>query len=238
MTAHNLVLRLGTDAAASLGLDLEQDGDVNRWFIAACLLAGRVRAPLALDAWRALERAGLVAPAALAAAGPERVARVLDTTGYPKPEGSAIKLVRASATLAEHWQASVTRIAAAADDLDDLGARLAQLAPGIGPATILTFLRPLRDLWPAARETPLSPAAQAAAVHLGFVRPGEDTDGEPGALRIALTSESDAPPLAAVEAALDTLGRRACLRERAARCPFPEACPLGETGVARVEPQE
>ncbi|MBW2664793.1 MAG: hypothetical protein JRE13_00760, partial [Deltaproteobacteria bacterium] len=70
MTAHNLVLRLGADAAASLGLDLEQDGDIDRWFIAACLLAGRVRAPLALDAWRALERAGLVAPAALAAAGP------------------------------------------------------------------------------------------------------------------------------------------------------------------------
>jgi len=73
---------------------------------------------------------------------------------------------------------------------------------------------------------------------LGFVRPGEDTEGEPGALRIALTSESDAPPLAAVEAALDTLGRRACLREHAARCPFPEACPLGETSVAHVEPQE
>ena len=235
MTAHDLVLRLGGDAAASLGLDLERAGDVDRWFVAACLLAGRVRTPLALDAWRALDRAGLATADALATAGPERVALVLDDAGYPKPEGSAQKLARASAAIVAHWQASVARIGGAADGLDDLGARLAQLAPGIGPAAILTFLRPLRDVWPAARETPLSPAARAAAVHLGWIRPGEDDEGEPGALRAALAAEADAPPLAAVEAALDALGRRACLRERAARCPVTEVCPLAEPEVEQVE---
>ena len=238
MTAHDLVLRLGGDAAGSLGLDLERTGEVDRWFVAACLLAGRVRAPLALDTWRALERAGLAAPDAIAAAGPERVALVLDGAGYPKPEGSALKLARASAELVAHWQASVARIGAAADDLDDLGGRLARLAPGIGPAAILTFLRPLRDPWPAARETPLSAAARAAAVHLGWIRPGEDDDGEPGALRSSLAAEADAPPLAAVEAALDALGRRACLRERADRCPVAEACPLAGMHMAQVESPE
>jgi hypothetical protein len=238
ITAQDLVLRLGGDATASLGLDLEQARDADRWFIAACLLAGRARPPVALAAWRALDREDLAGPAELAAAGPERVAHALDSSGYPKPEASAIKLVRASAALAEHWQASVTRIGDAADDLEDLGGRLAQLAAGIGPATILTFLRPLRDVWPAARETPLTPAAQAAAVHLGFIEPGQDDEGEPGALRAALAAEVAAPALAAVEAALDTLGRRACLRERATSCPFPEACPLGETGVAPVGSRE
>lgn len=238
MTAHDLVLRLGGDVASLLGLDLERPADVDRWFIAACLLAGRARASVALDAWRALEGAALATPAALAVADPERAARVIAGVGYPKPEGAAIRLARASAALAEHWQASVARIGEAADDLDDLGARIARLAPGIGPATVLTFLRPLRDLWPAARETPLSPAALAAAAHLGFIEPGEDTQGEPGALRAALVSESDAPSLAAVEAALDTLGRRACLRERAASCPFPKACPIGGFGVAHVGSRE
>jgi len=238
MTARDLVLRLGGDDAASLDLDLAQAHDVDRWFVAACLLAGRASRQCALDAWRALDRGGLAAPAALAAGGPERVALALDAVGYPKPDVNAIKLVRASTALAEHWRASVTSIGAASDGLDDLGARLARLAPGIGPAAILAFLRPLRDLWPAARETPLSPAARAAAVHLGFVGPGEDSEGEPGALRRALANESHAPPLAAVEAALEALGRRACLRERSADCPFPEACPLGETGVAHRESQQ
>jgi len=238
MSAHDLVSKLGGDIPSSLNLDLARDADADRWFVAACLLAGRGSTQLALDAWHALERASLTTPDALAAAGPERVSLVLNACGYAKPEAAAIKLARASATLAEHRQASIARIGAAADDLNDLGSRLAQLAPGVGPATILTFLRPLRDLWPAAAETPLSPAAQAAAVHLGYVRSGEDLEGEPGALRAALASEPDAPPLAAVEAALETLGRRACLRERAARCPLPTKCPLHAADVAHAGPQE
>jgi len=237
-SAHDLVSQLGGELPSSLHLDLARDADADRWFIAACLLAGRARLPLALAAWRGLDREGLTAPAELAAAGPERVALTLDSSGYPKPEASAIKLARASTALVEHWQGSITRIGEAADDQEDLGGRLSRLAAGIGPATILIFLRPLRDIWPAARETPLTPAARAAAVHLRFIEPGEDDEGEPGALRAALAAEDGAPPLAAVEAALDALGRRACLRERAARCPFPQACPLGETGVAPVESRE
>jgi endonuclease III len=238
MSAQDLVSLLSGDAASALDLDLASGADADRWFVAACLLTGRVRPEVARACWRALERAGLSSPEALAEAGPERVALALDAAGHPKPEGSAIKLARACAALEEQWQGSVARVGTAADDLDDLGRRLAQLAPGIGPATILTFLRPLRDLWPAARETPISPAAQAAAVHLGWIRAGEDDSGEPGALRAALAAEADAPPLAAVEAALDALGRRACLRERAARCPVTHACPLHAASVAQPQPQE
>ena len=107
----------------------------------------------------------------------------------------------------------------------DLAARLARLAPGVGTATVTRFLRPLRDRWPAAREIPLSAAARAAAVHLSLLREGEDEEGEPGALRSALLREADAPVLADVEAALGRLGERSCLRQRPARCPLGQACP-------------
>ena len=71
--------------------------------------------------------------------------------GHPKPEASAALLARAGAALRRQWQGSVARIGAAADDLDDLGRRLAQLAPGIGRATVLTFLRPLPGRHQSAR---------------------------------------------------------------------------------------
>jgi len=236
MSARELVSRLGGDVASTLGLDLECGDDVERWFVVACLLSGRVKRDQALDAAQALAGADLAGPARIASAGPERVALALEASGYPKPEAAALKLARAADALARQGR-SLGEIGAGADDLEDLGSRLARLAPGVGTATVLTFLRPLRDLWPAARETPLSPAAQAAAVHLGFVAPGADEDGEPGALRAALAEEDDAPPLAAVEAALDALGRKHCLRERAARCPLPEVCPLAGSDVARAGPQ-
>ena len=71
----------------------------------------------------------------------------------------------------------------------------------------------------------MSPATLAAADHLGWLQPGEDVDGEPGALRAVLAAQPEAPPLADVEAALDRLGRRACLRERPERCPLADTCP-------------
>ncbi len=236
ITARELVDRLGGDTATSLGLDLELDAD--RWLVAACLLSGRVQESIALDAWRALERAGLAFPIDLATAGPEAATRILAAAGYPKPEAAALKLARAGSALATSRAKTVRAIGDAADDFEDLGGRLARLAPGIGRATILAFLRPLREIWPAARETPLSPAAQAAAVHLGFVAPGADEEGEPGALRRALDVEDDAPPFAAVEAALAALGRSHCLRERATRCPIPEACPIAGSRIAQTGLQQ
>jgi hypothetical protein len=90
---------------------------------------------------------------------------------------------------------------------------------------VARFLRPLRERWPAAREVPLSPAARAAALHLGLLREGEDEEGEPGALRAALLRWPEAPALADAEAALARLGERACLRGRTARCPLGADCP-------------
>jgi hypothetical protein len=229
-TARELVDRLGGHPAASLGIDPGDAEGAGRWFIAACLLAGRSKASSAADAYRALARDGLPSPGEIAKADPARIARRLAEAGYPKPEVAAGKLARASAALVERWGGSIAALAADAEGLDDLGARIASLAPGVGPGAVATFLRPLRDVWIAAQEIPLSPAARAAAVHVGLLRAGEDAEGEPGALRAALAAEPDAPSLADAEAALERLGRRACLRERPARCPLGDDCPARGSG--------
>ena len=237
-TARELVERLGPHPAASLGIDPCDEEGAGRWFIAACLLAGRGGGSVASNAYRALARDGLSSPREIAKADPTRIARWLAETGYPKPEIAAQKLARASAALVEHWGGSLAALAAGADDLADLGERIARLAPGVGPATAALFLRPLRDTWIAARELPLSPAARAAALHVGLLREGEDEEGEPGALRAALAAQPDAPSLSDAESALERLGRRACLRQRFRSCPLGGDCPAREHDVARGHQRE
>jgi hypothetical protein len=226
------VERLGGHPAADLGIDAGDPKDAGRWFIAACLLAGRAKGSAAADAYRALARDGLPSPREIAAADPARIAQRLADAGYPKPELAAGKLARASAALRERWGGSIAALAAEAEDVNDLGARIVGLAPGVGPGAAVRFLRPLRDTWIAAREIPLSPAARAAAVHLGLLGEGEDEEGEPAALRAALGAEPDAPSLADTEAALERLGGRACLRARPERCPLGDGCPARGSGAA------
>jgi hypothetical protein len=220
--AGEIVRRLGGHPARTLGIDLARDPDAAwRWLLACCLLAGRADETRALATFRALEAAGLdrleAAPAA------QRLGAALRETRYPDPEGSARRLLRIARGVA-HGE-SLSALAAQADDTPDLAARIAALAPGLGAATVTRFLRPLRDVWPAAAEVPLAPAARAAGVHLGLLREGQDEEGEPGALRAVLRDLRDPPDLADVEAALERLGSRACLRGRVARCPLGPLCP-------------
>src|SRR5262245_2206795 len=198
-----IVSRLGGDPAAALGLDLGDECDLGRWWVAACLYSGGAAEELATQAFRALSARDLDTPAALAAAAPEAIARILEQARMPRAEARAGTLVRACRALCARHGGSLARLAADAEGLDELAARLARLARGVGTATVVRFLRPRRSVWPAAADLPLSPAAQAAAAHLGVVFTGD-------------------PDL---EAALERLGRRACLRGRTERCPLGPECP-------------
>jgi hypothetical protein len=220
-----IVSRLGGNPAAALGLDLADDGDAGRWLVAAGLLAGRADEDRGRRSFRALRAAGLDTPQAVARATPGRLAQALEQAGHPQPQRTAAIVTRACSALVERHDGSPAALAAGAEGLDDLAARLARLAPGFGAAAVARVLRPLRDLWPAALELPLGAAARAAAVHVGLLAEGEDEEGEPAALRAALARDPDAPPLADVEAALERLGRAACLRERTGRCPLGADCP-------------
>jgi hypothetical protein len=220
-----LLEQMGPHPATTLGLDLAQEGGPERWFVAACLIAGRAPEPLALEAMRELAVREIDQPAAIAKAGAEAALAALTQAGYPRPEPVAQRLARAGHNLAERHGGSLIALAAQAENLEELGGRIAALAPGVGTATVLRFLRPLRDLWPAAADIPLEPAARAAAVHLGWLAEGADEEGAPGALRAALLREPEAPPLADVEAALARLGAQSCLRQRPDRCPLGPNCP-------------
>ena len=149
----------------------------------------------------------------------------LGAAGLPRAEQVAPVLCRAAASLCSRHAADLDRLAAESDGLEALGGALAALAPGLGAATVLRFLRPLRDAWTAARETPLAEPARAAAIHVGLLAESEDLEGEPAALRAACARHLPEVSPVDVEAALERLGAMACRTGRTARCPLGEACP-------------
>ena len=219
------VEKLGSHPALRAGLDLSAPGDRVRWLVLARLLSERVGEEVALAAFARLAADPGAAPALLVAAGPARVAAALAAAGLPRAERVAPVLCRAAAALCDRHGGDLDAIARESDGLEALGGALAALAPGLGTATVLRFLRPLRDAWPAAREAPLAETARAAAFHLGLLGASEDLEGEPAALRAACAqSVPDLSPID-VEAALERLGAAACRAQRTARCPLGADCP-------------
>jgi len=220
-----LIEVLGPHPVTRLGLDVTARRDRERWLAAARLASARGPEERALEAFRRLDAATGTSASDLAAAGPERIAAAVAGAGLRDPDAVAIGLWRAAAALEERHGGDLDALAGECLDWEDLGGRLVALAPGLGPATVLRFLRPLRDVWSAARETPLAETARAAAVHLSLIDARADLEGEPAALRAACAAR--APDLAAidVEGALERLGVRSCRAGRPDRCPLGEACP-------------
>jgi hypothetical protein len=223
--ASDLIARFGGHPLRELGIDLETSDGLGHWLVMACLYGGRVDDGVAARAVRGLASAGLADPSRIAEVSPEVLESLLDAAEYPAPDVAARMLWRAGDSLVKRYAGSLDELANQSDQLEDLAAQLASLAPGFGTARVARFLRPLRDRWPVACEIPLQPAARAAAQHLGLLGEGEDAEGEPGALRAALRSDPSSPTLADAEYALARLGARACLRNRTARCPLEALCP-------------
>jgi hypothetical protein len=233
--AQLLVRRLGPHPAQLLGLDLDFPDEtiLGEWLCAAILLARPGAEPRALDAFRELSKRGLTAPGAIAAANPLGLEEALIDARLPRPDVTAAVLHRASRSLCETCAGGLTGLAAEAEGMEDLGGRLARLAPGFGRAAVTRFLQPLRECWIAADELPLEPATRAAAVHMGWIsQAAEDVSAAElrGVLELPATAESpldDGLRFRDVEAALTRLGRAACLRRTSDNCLLGSSCPLG-----------
>lgn len=221
-----LLTKTGPSGPERLALTLEPDDDAALlcWFVACGLRAAERREDRVAAAVHALRERGLLSAARLASGG-AGLSGPLAEAGIREPEVAAARLARAAAALCERFDGSLSRLAGGAPSLEELGTRLVSLGPGFGPGTALRFLRPLRDVWPAAEEVPLDPAALAAAVHLGWLDEFDDPETAPGTLRRLLEDADDAPSLPRVEDALERLGRAACRRNDTRRCPLAEACP-------------
>ena len=221
---------LGVHPSHELQLDLATPAGRARWLAAARLLSARDAEPRALDAFRALDAAGLAAPDALAGAGPERVAAALRAAGLARPEpvgGRAVSRRRVARRELRRRSRGV-----GLGQPRPRGARRPARRSRAGPRRRDALALPA----PAARRLERGArgaagrAARAAAVHLGLLRAGEDLEGEPATLRAALARHAPELALADVEAALERLGARACRAGRLERCPLGDRCPARAQG--------
>lgn len=230
-SAKGLVSRLGAHPATRLGLDLDgDDAQLGAWLVACVLLGGRTREDAALAAFGRLRARAAHTPAAACALGPDGLQPLLEASAIPKSEAVAAVLFRVCRGLVRDYEGNVERLARRAESLEDLAARLGRLGAGFGGAGVMRFLTPLRQRWSLAHDLPASPAVAAAAEHLGLVADRSDVESAPAAIARWLRDEHAPPDVPAagvrdVEAALDRLGRAACLRERSDRCPLDAACP-------------
>ena len=211
MERSELVEHMGPHPATRLGLDLASPEGRDAWLLAAALLATRAPEARALDAVAGLAAKGLLAPGALAAAATDLLP-VLSSGPWKEPDRLAATLTRLARALVE--RGGVDAVAAEADGFESLGQGLAGLAPGVGPAAVLRFLRPLRRVWPDAADLPPAPVALRAAACLGWIEAGGET--------LDLGPEDGAAE-ADCESALERLGP-ACRRGGKA-CPLGSACP-------------
>jgi hypothetical protein len=224
-----ILARFGPHPARAWALDLDSDHGCVEWLVACALLARSSEPARAGAALRALAEAGLDA-ASLAGTSPLPLARLLAREKLRDPDTLAPLLIRLARGVAGHCGGSLPALAARCDGLGELGSALAHLAPGFGAAQVASFVRPLRDVWISAREIPLDPHARAAALHLGMIGETDDEDGEPSCLRAALArvqrrAIAEPVDLCDAEWALAQLGRAACSRQRAERCPLGALCP-------------
>ncbi|MGE5621628.1 MAG: hypothetical protein ACM3WS_00510 [Bacillota bacterium] len=165
MQASELVGRVGGRYAGELGIDLTggAPGEVYKWFLAALLFGARISESIAARTYREFERARLLTPERILAAGWDALVQVLDRGGYVRYDfKTATKLLDINRALMLQYQGDLNRLHDACKDEAELERRLKGLGKGIGDITVNIFLRELRGIWRAAVPLPSERAIRAA----------------------------------------------------------------------------
>lgn len=179
MTVREKLLRVAGHCQ-ELGLDPANEEHRFRWFVASILLAGGVSPQIATATFKELEREGILTPESIIEAGWDRLVEVLCAGGYVVYDfATASKLLDTATKLKEKY-GSLENLCARAKNSRDLERKLQEFK-GVGPTTVDTFLRELKDVWEKARPN-LSPVAKDVASKLGL---GEH-DLEDSAMEVSL----------------------------------------------------
>ena len=171
-----LVEQAGGSYARELGIDLSsgKSAEIYKWFLASLLFGARISETIAEKAYREFERADLLSPQKILAAGWDRLVAVLDRGAYARYDfKTATKLLEVNRALVEQYKGDLNALHTDAADASDLEQRLKQLGKGIGEITVNIFLRELRGIWKLADPVPTERVLRAAS-NLGFVPNGMD----------------------------------------------------------------
>jgi hypothetical protein len=185
-----------------LGLNLSQEEDRFKWFLASLLFAKRISSQIAKRTYKEFERERIVTPESITEAGWDKLVEVLDSGGYVRYDFSTASNLLEIATSLKEKYGSLDSLYAKAKDSRDLEKRLLEFK-GIGPTTVNIFLRELKGIWEKAKPS-LSPIAREVASKLGLKR--------------------EALELPDVESALVRIGLEFCKAKKCSACPVREEC--------------
>jgi Predicted EndoIII-related endonuclease len=185
-----------------LGLDLTEEGDRFKWFLASILFAKRISSQIAKTTYKGFEMEGIVTSESIIEAGWDKLVEVLDGGGYVRYDFStASNLLEIAASLKDRY-GSLDGLYAQAKNSKDLEKRLLEFK-GVGPTTINIFLRELKGIWEKAKPQ-LSPIAREVASKLRL-------------------SEEELEALG-MESALVRIGLEFCKGRKCSVCPVREEC--------------
>jgi hypothetical protein len=181
-TSRRLVASQGGRYSTELGIDVDRDnGEIERWFLAATLFGTRISAAIAARTFLVLDRAGITRVGRAGDVSGDDLVALLDQGGYARYDfRTATRLQTLAAAVDGRYGGHVAEIGRTIPDYATLRDALDAL-PGWGPVTVGLFLRELRGVWPGATP-PVDRRAADAARHLHLTR-----------------ARDEAPTLAAIE---------------------------------------
>lgn len=163
--AQAVLEKHGTTYSDELGIDLGANtpSPLYRWLVAATLFSARISHTIAVDAARALSKAGWRTPQKMAEASWAERTRVLNQSGYARYDESTSRMLGDSAQmLLDDYGGDLRRLREAANgDLADLRKRL-KAFKGIGDTGADIFLREVQIAWDEVYPFADTKALQAA----------------------------------------------------------------------------
>ncbi len=167
-----LVESVGGSFSSELGIPLEKEKGVFKWFLASILFGARINQTIAINTFKEFEKEGITSPDSILKLGWDGLVRILDNGGYVRYDfKTADKLLEISRNLKKNYGGSLLRLKEESKSLKDLEDRLKALGKGIGEVTVNIFLRELREIW---KVDPLpGNLTLLSAGNLGIINPKE-----------------------------------------------------------------
>lgn len=134
---------------ADLGLDLGKgtDAPAFRWLVACSLFGARISQDLAAQAYRELDKLGVLTPDKLADAEWQDLVDALVRGGYRRyDESTARELIELGKRVRDEYGGHLTRLRRDVDDRKAL-AKAVQQFKGVGPTAADIFVREFGPLW-------------------------------------------------------------------------------------------
>lgn len=163
----HLLKKHGKLYSQELGINVEETPF--KWFLASILFGARISTTIAKNTYKAYEEARLITPERIAGTDLRTLISVHGQGGYVRYDGITAEYMQGIAKkLLRDYNGDIRKLDEPSNNSDELEQRLLEFR-GVGPVTVMIFLRELRGIWKNADPEPTKVEAIAAR-ELGIIK--------------------------------------------------------------------